>query len=278
MTIGPLRPEDVGAALALSTAEGWNQSSAEWSRMIGLEPEGCFAAREGDRVVGTVTTTTYGRDLAWIGMMIVDSAFRRRGLGAALMSRALDHLQERGIASVKLDATPAGRPLYERLGFTAERVMERWVGVAQPGPEPGDLESGASPAWFELDRFVYGIDRSRLLQRLVEDGEGAPLAVTGAADLVRGYALARRGRSTVTIGPVIAGDAAVAVQLLDAMLARFAGQEVGLDRHRGGGLAAEVVAARGLTLRRELTRMAWGRPTAAATSLAICASTGPEFG
>ena len=74
-----------------------------------LEPSGCFAARVGGRLIGTVTTTTYGRSVAWIGMMVVDPDFRRKGIGTALMRRAIDHVQGRGVRVLKLDATPAGR-------------------------------------------------------------------------------------------------------------------------------------------------------------------------
>jgi len=64
MKLGLLKEEDVSAALALSAAEEWNQTAADWSRLTRLEPSGCFAAREGHRLVGTVTTTTYGREMA----------------------------------------------------------------------------------------------------------------------------------------------------------------------------------------------------------------------
>ena len=68
--LGLLEPADLRAAVARSAAEGWNQTATDWSRLIELEPAGCFAARRGKHLVGTVTTITYGRALAWIGMMV----------------------------------------------------------------------------------------------------------------------------------------------------------------------------------------------------------------
>src|SRR5262245_2728474 len=115
MEIRRLTPDDVPAVLRLAGAAGWNQTDADVRRLIDLAPEGCFAACAGGEVIGTVTTTAYGRELAWVGMMLVDPAHRRRGVGTALMEVALDHLRERGVATVKLDATPMGRPVYERL-------------------------------------------------------------------------------------------------------------------------------------------------------------------
>jgi len=173
----PLRPNDLDAALALSTAEAWNQCAADWRRLLTLEPAGCFAAREGSRLVGTVTTLTYGRALAWIGMMVVDPGFRRRGIGVALMRMALDHLRGVGVTSVKLDATPAGRPLYESLGFAPETEIERWQGAARSATsaDPRPANRSSPDALLALDQAAYGLDRSRLLERLVAEGVGEPL-------------------------------------------------------------------------------------------------------
>lgn len=280
MTIDGLRSEDLAGALALSAGEGWNQTAADWCRLIALAPAGCFAARGGDRLVGTVTTTTYGRALAWIGMMVVDRESRGRGIGAALMRSALEHLHGLGIASVKLDATPAGRPLYESLGFTAEADIERWQGVARPGAGSGarSASGGSRQALFALDESAYGADRSRLLERLVADASDTPLVVEPGHDPLQGYALARPGRAAVYVGPLVATTADAAVRLLDAVLVRYAGQEVCLDLHRGGMLEPAVLAERGLLARRGLLRMRHGPRGDGGTARWVCASAGPEFG
>ncbi len=44
--------------------------------------------------------------------------FRRRGVALALMTAALDEARRRGLARVRLHATPEGSPVYARLGFT----------------------------------------------------------------------------------------------------------------------------------------------------------------
>ena len=68
--------------------------------------------------------------------MIVHPDARRQGIGAALMTRALDHLDAAGVSCVKLDATPAGLPLYRRLGFEEEVLFARWMGVATATRSP----------------------------------------------------------------------------------------------------------------------------------------------
>jgi predicted N-acetyltransferase YhbS len=278
--LGLLSEADASAALALSTAEGWNQTEADWTRVIRLEPTGCFAARQGHRLIGTVTTTVYGGETAWIGMMVVQPDFRRQGIGAALMRLALDHVHCLGVARVKLDATPAGQPLYESLGFTAEAELQRWQGVAPSGANPNPPRSNREShlPLFALDQAAFGADRSNLLEQLIAEGLGEPLVMQSDQGFPEGYALARQGRTATYVGPVVATTVSAVGRLLDGMLARFAAEDVCLDLHRSGLLEPEVLAARGLSKRRSLTRMRFGPRGDAAKAPSICASAGPEFG
>ena len=59
-----LTESDVQEVLTFQRPEGWNQNENDWRRLLRLEPEGCFAAVSEGRIVATVTTLTYGRDLA----------------------------------------------------------------------------------------------------------------------------------------------------------------------------------------------------------------------
>lgn len=123
-----LREAYLPAALKLEEREMWNQTARDWNRLLTLNPDGCFGAFCGEGLIGTVTVMTYGQNLAWIGMMIVAQEYRGRGIGKQLMLAALHYCESRNIATVKLDATPAGRPLYQSLGFLPELPLERWQG------------------------------------------------------------------------------------------------------------------------------------------------------
>src|SRR5262245_43062166 len=106
--------EDVAAAFELSEAAGWNQTQQDWRRLLALEPEGCFGCECDGRLVATSTLLCHGPELAWLGMVLTHPDYRRRGFAAQLVEAALVLAQRRGIASVKLDATDQGRPLYLR--------------------------------------------------------------------------------------------------------------------------------------------------------------------
>ena len=100
-----LKESDIAAAMELKEFAGWNQTESDWRLLLKLEPEGCFAAVLDDQVVGTTTTTRYGRELAWIGMVLVRPEHRRSGIATKLMKTALDYLKPK-VETVKLDATP----------------------------------------------------------------------------------------------------------------------------------------------------------------------------
>ncbi len=70
-------------------------------------------------VIGTAVATSYGHS-GWIGHVFVRADHRRRGLGEALTSAAIEPLLASGCERILLAATDAGRPMYERLGFTVE--------------------------------------------------------------------------------------------------------------------------------------------------------------
>src|SRR3954463_5394866 len=104
-----LDESDIPAAMRLKELARWNQTESDWRRLLRLEPRGCFCAAIDGALVGTTTAITYGGELAWIGMVLVDPAYRRRRIATRLMQAALDYLGER-VETVKLDATPDGRP------------------------------------------------------------------------------------------------------------------------------------------------------------------------
>lgn len=172
-----LAEADLPDLLALSTASGWNQTEADWRRLLQLEPEGCFGIEEDGKVRASATVITYGRDLAWIGMVLTLPEYRGRGYASQLMRRCLDYCEQCGIRTVRLDATEMGRPVYAKLGFVDEYEVQRRAGELPFGePRPAVFD-------WDLDRLAFGADRRRLLER------------TGCA---------RPGRVAAYIGPVTA--------------------------------------------------------------------------
>ncbi|MBC8022847.1 MAG: GNAT family N-acetyltransferase, partial [Burkholderiales bacterium] len=121
-------PGDVDAAHRLSLAVGWPHRREDWQFVLGIGSG--YVAVEGGRVVGTILYWKHDARHASLGMVIVDPASQGRGIGRELMSLALRDLEGR---CVQLNATPAGKPLYERLGFKAIGRVQQHQGLAHAG-------------------------------------------------------------------------------------------------------------------------------------------------
>jgi GNAT superfamily N-acetyltransferase len=249
----PLLETDLPFAHRLSRAAGWNQTAADWRRFLDLGEGGCFLAEHEGESAGTATTICYGTDLAWIGMVLVDPGFQRRGIGTALLHGAIRYLREdRAIACVRLDATPAGRPLYEGLGFRAEWRLRRWRREAR-GESAEDFPASTITLTGEslaLDRSVFGADRSALLRSLAAGSVGGTALPDGS------FGLFREGERALYLGPVTAASATSGLALAGQLVAACPPhREIFWDLPDENTAATELAASLGFQPVRELTRM-----------------------
>lgn len=252
---------DVPAALRLCRVAGWNQLPEDWSRLIEYQPDGCFVAEVAGELVGTVTTTSYKTNLAWIGMMLVDEAHRRRGIATSLMKASLDYLRECSVACIKLDATPLGQPVYERLGFRAECSFHRWERVFDQELVTGELavncnKDELTQDHWQMDQLAFGANRREWLTRLCQVG----VVITSDA----GFGLLRPGYLADYLGPVIADSPQDAHELVSSLLDQPHAKRVFWDLPH---LDPEMIAlpqSLGFHPVRDLTRMWMGTELPAA--------------
>lgn len=271
MTPRPLTEADLPRAAALSRLIGWNQVERDWS--IFLRQGEARALDDGaDPMAATAAVIRHGRDLAWISMVLVRPDMRRRGLATGLMRWAIETLA--GTGCIALDATPAGREVYGRLGFRDLWGFARW---ALPDPLPAAegiraVEAADWPAILALDAAAFGAPRAALLQDFAaRAGQAAFVAQDGG-----GFALARNGARAAQIGPVVARDDATARALIAAARAALPGPAV-LDLPDARPGLARWLSGHGAAPQRPFTRMVLGGalPGDAAQFAAVA---GPEFG
>jgi ribosomal protein S18 acetylase RimI-like enzyme len=80
-------------------------------------------AREGEAIAGTLTLVVYpaaSGPKAWLEDIVVDSKFRGRGIGRALVAYAISLARQRGAKTVLLTSRPsraAANSLYKSMGF-----------------------------------------------------------------------------------------------------------------------------------------------------------------
>ena len=229
--------EDVGFGETLVVQSNWNQTQADWGRFLDLQPHGCFVATLSGQLAGTATTCVFGR-VGWIAMVLVETRFRRQGIGRALMLQALSYLEDQGAESIRLDATSLGEPLYRSLGFIAQFQLARFSGSAARHARPPHRRQAHALDLQELvtlDQQVVGYDRSSLLKSLCKHDSNS-LVILGTDGVLSGYAITRPGRVAPQIGPCIAQSAEFGETLVEKALSNCVG-EVFVDIPLGNHLA-----------------------------------------
>jgi GNAT superfamily N-acetyltransferase len=240
--VQPLTASDLPGCLALARDRGWSPEESTWRLLFDIGAVFGVRDRSGD-LAGVVVLTRYGGELAVIGMLLVCQRYGGRGLGRALMTHAL---AAAGDATVFLYATPAGRALYEKLGFAPVGANHTRAGCFVPAAPAGDRARSrpagdrgrsrpAGPgdlmAIRGLDGWAIGTDRAQLVRRL--PGFTSQLRVVERLGVVTGYAGAHAGTGHVSIGPVIAENVHDAKTLISDLAGAVAGPvRVNLDdRH-----------------------------------------------
>ena len=250
--IQPLPSADLPGCLALARDRGWLPEERKWRLLFDLAV--VYGVRDpAGELAGVAVLTRYGTEFAVIGMMLVATRYGGRGLGRALMNRALADV---GDAIVFLHANPVGRPLYEKLGFVPAGASHTYLGgfrSAAPAAPAAVVaaEGGSRPAGpgdlmaiRRLDAWANGTDRALLVRRL--PGFTEQLRVTERPSGITGYAGAYRGVAYACIGPVVAETVDDAKTLIADVAGSIAGPvriDLG-DRHPQ---LREWAVGRGLT-------------------------------
>jgi GNAT superfamily N-acetyltransferase len=275
--VRPMTAADLSLGLRLSQEASWNQVPADWQRFLELQPDGCFVAEWDGLPVGTITTCIFG-SVAWIAMVLVQASHRGRGIGTALLNHALEYLDGRGVVTVRLDATPLGQPVYERLGFVEQFRLARYEGVISKTREVSGVDVAVPEHWealAALDRSVTSTDRRRFLLRLfAEHPQNVRYMRSGGR--IAGFITARPGTRALMLGPCIGTPEAVGPLFADAGH-RYAGQRVFVDVPLLNQAAITFVEGQGLTVQRHLTRMCRGVMVCERVE-SLWAGSGPEKG
>ena len=237
-----LTAADTHACWQLSQALRWPHREADWQQFISWAKAhgAALAVRADGQLIGCGLAWQWGHEQGSIGMVIVDNAWQRRGIGKRLFKGLLQALDGR---DVMLQATAQGRPLYESLGFAAIGQARQFHGHWQPPVEAAPTVSPATdertrllqqqdlPALLAYDQRERGLARPALLQALLaqmDADERCAVSVDEQGHLC-GYGILRRfGRGWV-VGPLLADGADRAVALVKRLTQERTGDFVRID-------------------------------------------------
>jgi GNAT superfamily N-acetyltransferase len=281
LTTRALGPDDAGAATALSSEAGWNQTVPDWHFMLAAgEARGQLTAA--GALVASALILPYDDRIAWIAMVLTTQSHRRRGFATANLHWAIDRCAARGLIA-GLDATPAGREVYAPLGFTDLWGLQRLRADRPALPEPAHrcairpMRTDDLAAVAALDVDAFGARRDTLLAFLQGCRPGCAWMAHYPGGEIAGFVLGRAGRATSHIGPLIARDPDIATALAARALAS-AGMPVSMDVPDGQRLFRQRLIEAGFVPLRPFTRMLRGNRAVPAEAGLTFAIAGPELG
>lgn len=243
---------DLEQILDWAAEEGWNPGLHDAPAFFAADPDGFFLAERDGQAIAAISVVNQSDRHAFLGLYLCRPEHRGKGIGFALWQHALAHAGDR---TVGLDGVPAQEANYAKSGFVLVDRTRRLIGTLPGAPVAGTLAGpGDIDAIVRLDAEANGYPRDRYVSAWVTGTTDRKTVVLRDGAALTGFATARRCREGVKIGPVIAPDAGLALQLAGQAAGAFQTASVIVDvpdaatefgaRLRGAGFQETFATAR----------------------------------
>jgi len=260
--VRPMAESDFDFALDLANQEHWEYDLVDLERLFRLFPGGSLVAEHFGAKAGWVLVSSYG-SLAWIGSLVVQADLRGKGVGAALLNRAVGYARERGARTVGLYSYSQSVGFYEKMGFTRDCDFEHIEGVRREHlpkasvQRPKDLDEVA-----KFDSRYFRGNRRRLLEALHR--EFLDLFISQREADVLGYIAGKSfTNEAAEIGPWVCDvkHVEVAEQLFASELNQLPSKRVSLTIPSQNTEVHRIVREYGFRVKQKVVRMFLGSVT-----------------
>ncbi len=144
---------------------------------------------------------------ASLGYMCVDFRYQNQGIGSMILNHIITELEGKGIKTIRLYATKMGENLYRKYEFEEDFIGSIYEVDFREEISKKNLKVRLSsrilPWVYNLDKAVYGDDRTRLLRYLIKNGQLIVKPRSGFA-FIKGE----------NIGPIVSKNIPVFIDLL----------------------------------------------------------------
>lgn len=271
----------VEQGLNLSAEACWNQVGDDWRFFI--EHGKVFGFLDEDqRLIASAAALPHDSRFGFVSMVLVTKRWRRNGLATRLVNRCIEWLDRHELMPV-LDATADGARVYVRQGFVSQFALDRWQLVPSGGPDapvpapdvpwPASEDSLPIAELVALDARATGAARPRLIGDFLARSTTRLFVSPGR----NGFAIMRRGRNALQVGPLVASSSDVAISLVQKILCST-DEPIFVDVPAMAVPFGQWLKSMGFTVQRSFERMALGRSLPFGRPAELFSSAGPEFG
>lgn len=252
-----MRREEIDTCIELAAREGWNPGLHDAAAFHATDPAGFLMAEVDGQFAGCISAVSYAGSFGFIGLYIVQPAWRGQGIGRQLWQAGLQRLSGHVIG---LDGVVAQQENYRQQGFELAWNNARFAGVAAAATavESTDIlplfcVDLALLSW--EDRRVFPAPREAFLSAWREMPDAHSLALVHDG-VLHGWGTIRPCREGSKIGPLVADSADAAQTLFRALCARVpVGSPVFIDVPLTNGEAVLLAETHGMRAVFETARM-----------------------
>lgn len=227
-----LNHQDIAHLIRLSQSVGWDYDHEEVTTILntGL----VFGHKnENGEVVSSAAIIPYGEKAASIGMVIVNEAYRGKGLGQTLTRQCIGQVDNQTI--IQLIATAEGQPLYEKLGFQKVGSVKKLIASTHHlKQQTNTYDSQVMPFQQQdladviaIDERAFGANRAQFLLERIRQSKDC-LVLKNKLGKITGYGLAIFGPVYTILGPIVAADTQSALALVQQLQKNY-GKGVRID-------------------------------------------------
>ncbi|WP_278924516.1 MULTISPECIES: hypothetical protein [Pseudophaeobacter] len=244
----------------LTVSVFWPHRAPDIALMVDIG-SGYVALDQIGRPLSSAMSFPADEDFAMLGMMVTTPRLQAQGTGGRLLRRVM---RDQAGRDLRLSATRQGYRLYESAGFVKVGTVSQHQGRARairPPETPQGLlvrpmEPEDLPSLRALDAHAYGAKRTVILDALLKVSE---VVVAERGGEVEGYAMLRKFGKGRLVGPVVAEQDAVAMQLTGHFVLAHEGEFLRCDSMTESAAFEAFLSAAGLGVFDTVTDMRFGR-------------------
>lgn len=250
-----LKADEMPLIMDMVDKEGWNPGLGDGSAFFHADSKGFWVGELNNVPIAFISTVNYNNQYGFVGLYIVDKAYRNLGYGYRLWKHALSQLDNMVCG---LDGVPLQIANYEKSGFIYAFRQMRLGATAIPTPQNKEIKKVDAyniDAVIAYDSLIFGTSRSVFIRNWI-NMENAQAFCVIENEQINGYVVIRKCIEGYKIGPLFAKNPSSAEQLfLACHQAAHLGEMVYIDMPETNPITSEWVKRYELQLVFETARM-----------------------